>query len=38
MNLLLYLVNDILDFKMIEENNFIEKEELFSPLKTFEFI
>ena len=38
MNLLLYLVNDILDFKTIEENKFIKKTEIFSPKKTFEFI
>ena len=38
MHLLLYLVNDILDFKTIEENKFIKKAEIFSPRKTFEFI
>ena len=38
MHLLLYLVNDILDFKTIEENKFIKKAEIFSPKKTFEFI
>lgn len=37
-NLLLCLVNDILDFKLIEENKFIKKQEIFSPKSTFEFI
>ena len=37
-NLLLSLVNDILDLKLIEENKFIAKNSLFDPLKTFEFI
>ena len=37
-NLLLCLVNDILDFKLIEEEKFLAKEEVFSPKSTLEFI
>jgi len=37
-NLLLCLVNEILDFKLIEENKFVKKQEIFSPQSTFEFI
>ena len=37
-NLLLGLVNDILDYKLIEENNFLPKNELFSLQETFKFI
>ena len=37
-NLLLCLVNDILDIKLIEENKFVQKMEIFSPQATFEFI
>ena len=37
-NLLLCLVNDILDFKLIEEDKFVAKQEIFSPKSTFEFI
>ena len=37
-NLLLGLVNDILDYKLIEENKFLPKIELFSLHKTFKFI
>ena len=37
-NLLLCLVNDILDLKLIEENKFVAKKELFQPRETFNFI
>ena len=37
-NLLLGLVNDILDLKLIEENQFFPKMELFKPTETFRFI
>ena len=37
-NLLLCLVNDILDFKLIEENKFVQKQEIFSPEATLQFI
>ena len=37
-NLLLCLVNDILDLKLIEENKFVPKNEVFSPRDTFNFI
>ena len=37
-NLLLCLVNDILDLKLIEENKFVPKNEIFSPRDTFNFI
>ena len=37
-NLLLCLVNDILDLKLIEENKFVPKNEVFSPRETFNFI
>ena len=36
--MLLCLVNDILDLKLIEENKFVSKNELFSPRETFKFI
>ena len=34
-NLLLCLVNDILDLKMIQQNRFVLKEQEFCPLETF---
>ena len=37
-NLLVCLVNDILDFKNIEENKYTKKMEIFQPLKTFDFV
>ena len=37
-NLLLCLVNDILDFKLIKENQFMPKVELFKPIELFGFI
>ena len=37
-NLLLCLVNDVLDLKLIEADKFITKETLFSPTDTFAFI
>ena len=37
-NLLLCLVNDILDLKLIEEKKFVNKQEIFSPRDTLEFI
>ena len=37
-NLLLCLVNDILDLKLIEEDKFVPKNEIFSPRDTFNFI
>ena len=37
-NMLLCLVNDILDLKLIEENKFVAKNEIFSPQDTFNFI
>ena len=37
-NLLLCLVNDILDLKLIEENKFVPKNEVFCPRDTFNFI
>lgn len=37
-NLLLSLVNDILDHKLIEEGKFVTKIEIFSPKDTFQFI
>ena len=37
-NLLLCLVNDILDLKMIDQQRFVTRNELFSPTATFEFI
>ena len=36
-NLLLGIVNDILDLKLIEEGKFVPKIETFSPLATLEF-
>ena len=37
-NLLLFLVNDILDFKMIEEKKFVSKRQVFSPCEVFNFV
>ena len=37
-NLLLCLVNDILDLKMIDEDRFVSRQELFDPTATFKFI
>ena len=37
-NLLLCLVNDILDMKMIDQDRFIKRQETFDPTETFEFI
>ena len=37
-NLLLCLVNDILDLKMIEQNRFIKRIETFSPMQTIKFV
>ena len=37
-NMLLCLVNDILDLKLIEENKFVAKKELFQPREIFGFI
>ena len=37
-NLLLGLVNDILDYKLIEENKFLPKNELFSLHDAFKFV
>ena len=37
-NLLLCLVNDVLDLKLIEADKFISKETIFSPADTFTFI
>ena len=36
--MLLFSVNDILDFKLIEESNFIPKTQTFSPRDTFKFV
>ena len=36
-NMLLFSVNDILDFKLIEENNMMPKIQTFSLKDTFEF-
>ena len=38
MNLLLCLINDILDLKMIEQDKFTTKQELFDPTKTLKFV
>ena len=38
MNLLLCLVNDILDLKMIDQDRFITRSELFNPNVTFKFV
>ena len=35
MNLLLCLVNDILDLKMIDQDRFVKRDELFKPKETF---
>ena len=37
-NLLICLVNDILDMKMIEQGKFVKRDQRFNPLKTFKFI
>ena len=37
-NLLLCLVNDMLDLKMIEVGRFVSRKETFSPAQTFKFI
>ena len=37
-NLLLGSLNDLLDLKLIEENKFVPKKEIFSPSETFTFI
>ena len=37
-NMILISVNDMLDYRLIEENTFAVKAELFKPKKTFEFI
>lgn len=38
MNLLLCLVNDILDLKMIDQDRFVKRDEPFSPSETFKFV
>ena len=37
-NLLLCLVNDILDMKMIDQDQFISRNETFNPTEVFNFI
>ena len=37
-NLLICLVNDILDMKMIDEDKFVTRQEAFNPTKTFKFM
>ena len=37
-NLLLCLVNDILDLKMIQQNRFVTRLQEFNPLETFKFV
>ena len=37
-NMILISVNDMLDYRLIEENTFVVKAELFKPRNTFEFI
>ena len=37
-NMILISVNDMLDYRLIEENTFAVKAELFKPRETFEFI
>ena len=37
-NLLLCLVNDLLDLKMIEQGKFVNREQIFNPNETFNFI
>ena len=37
-NMILISVNDMLDYRLIEENTFAVKDELFRPRKTFDFI
>ena len=36
--MLLCLVNDILDLKLIEEGKFLVRQEIFSPRSTLEFL
>ena len=38
LNLLLSMVNDVLDIKLIESGNFTPKFETFNPLQTLQFI
>ena len=38
MNLLLCLVNDILDLKMIDQDRFVKRDEPFCPTDTFNFV
>ena len=37
-NILLALVNDVLDLKLIEENQFEPNLQIFNPKETFEFL
>ena len=37
-NLLVCLVNDILDMKMIEQGKFVKRDQRFNPLETFKFV
>lgn len=37
-NLLLYLVNDILDLKMLDQNKFISRQEEFNVAETIKFV
>ena len=37
-NMLLFSVNDILDFKLIEEGNFTQKIQTFTPKDTLQFV
>ena len=38
LNLLLCLINDVLDLKMIEQGVFVARRQVFSPKETFDFI
>ena len=38
LNLLLSLVHDVLDLKIIESGKFVRNSSLFNPVKTFDFI
>ena len=38
LNLLLSLVHDVLDLKIIESGKFVRNSNTFSPIKTFDFI
>ncbi len=38
LNLLLNLVNDLLDIKMIKEGKFVIKKELFNPFEVIDFV